>query len=204
MFLLLQLKREYDEAVAAGDKVKAAQIDEKIKARISVLMHVYHTVAVHFADLHDTPERMLEKECISEIVPWRESRRWLYWRLRRLLLEDAYIKKILRAQDNLSVGQAKQMLRRWLVEDKGATEVRPTALTVGQKTKALTDLNFPFQAYLWDKNEEMVSWYQEQSNSESIVSRNVNSVRRDAIISTISKMLEVLELFPLYPIPLLI
>lgn len=199
--MLLQLKREYDEAVAAGDKVKAAQIDEKIKARISVLMHVYHTVAVHFADLHDTPERMLEKECISEIVPWRESRRWLYWRLRRLLLEDAYIKKILRAQDNLSVGQAKQMLRRWLVEDKGATEVRPTAYP---ESKALTDLNFPFQAYLWDKNEEMVSWYQEQSNSESIVSRNVNSVRRDAIISTISKMLEVLELFALYPIPLLI
>jgi len=37
----------------------------------------------------------------------------------------------------------------------------------------------------------MVSWYEEQSNGESIVSRNVNSVRRDAIISTISKMLEV-------------
>ncbi|XP_030553913.1 acetyl-CoA carboxylase isoform X2 [Drosophila novamexicana] len=161
------LKREHDEAVAAGDKVKAALLDEKIKARIAVLMHVYHTVAVHFADLHDTPERMLEKECISEIVPWRESRRWLYWRLRRLLLEDAYIKKILRAQDNLSVGQAKQMLRRWLVEDKGATE-----------------------AYLWDKNEEMVSWYQEQINAESIVSKNISSVRRDAIISTISKMLE--------------
>ncbi|KAM8714293.1 hypothetical protein ACLKA7_014427 [Drosophila subpalustris] len=163
----ISLKRELDEAMATGDKVRAAQVDEKIKARIAVLMHVYHTVAVHFADLHDTPERMLEKECISEIVPWRESRRWLYWRLRRLLLEDAYIKKILRAQDNLSVGQAKQMLRRWLVEDKGATE-----------------------AYLWDKNEEMVSWYQEQTNAESIVSRNVNSVRRDAIISTISKMLE--------------
>lgn len=142
MLLLLQLKREYDEAVAAGDKVKAAQIDEKIKARISVLMHVYHTVAVHFADLHDTPERMLEKECISEIVPWRESRRWLYWRLRRLLLEDAYIKKILRAQDNLSVGQAKQMLRRWLVEDKGATEVRPTAYPES-KHKSFNRFEFP-------------------------------------------------------------
>lgn len=50
---------------------------------------------------------------------------------------------------------------------------------------------YSYQAYLWDKNEEMVSWYQEQTNTESIVSRNVNSVRRDAIISTISKMLEV-------------
>lgn len=54
--------------------------------------------------------------------------------------------------------------------------------------------NLIFKAYLWDKNEEMVSWYQEQTNGESIVSRNVNSVRRDAVISTISKMLEVLEL----------
>ncbi|XP_015039536.2 acetyl-CoA carboxylase isoform X1 [Drosophila pseudoobscura] len=163
----IALKKEFEEATAAGDNTKAELVDEKIKARLAQLMHVYHTVAVHFADLHDTPERMLEKECISEIVPWRGSRRWLYWRLRRLLLEDAYIKKILRAQDNLSVGQAKQMLRRWLVEEKGATE-----------------------AYLWDKNEEMVAWYEEQTNTESIVSRNVSSVRRDAIISTISKMLE--------------
>ena len=112
-----------DEALASGDKVKAAQFDDKIKERISALVHVYHTVAVHFADLHDTPERMLEKGCINEIVPWRTSRAWLYWRLRRLLLEDSFIKKIVKAQDNLSVGQAKEMLRRWLVEDKGTTEV---------------------------------------------------------------------------------
>lgn len=112
-----------DEALASGDKVKAGQFEEKIKERIAALVHVYHTVAVHFADLHDTPERMLEKDCIREIIPWRESRTWLYWRLRRLLLEDSFIKKIVKAQDNLSDGQAKEMLRRWLVEDKGATEV---------------------------------------------------------------------------------
>ena len=100
-----------------------AEVDEKIKARLNVLMQVYHTVAVHFADLHDTPERMLEKECINDIVPWRDSRRWLYWRLRRVLLEDTFTRKILKAQDGLPVGQAQQMLRRWLVEDKGAAEV---------------------------------------------------------------------------------
>ena len=71
------------------------------------MMHVYHTVAVHFADLHDTPERMLEKGCISEIVPWRTSRTTLYWRLRRLILEDYFVKKIINAQTSLSVGQAK-------------------------------------------------------------------------------------------------
>jgi acetyl-CoA carboxylase / biotin carboxylase 1 len=70
-------------------------------------MHVYHTVAVHFADLHDTPERMLEKGCISEIVPWRTSRTWFYWRLRRLINEDYFVKKIIAAQTSLEVGQAK-------------------------------------------------------------------------------------------------
>lgn len=112
-----------DEYTAADDKAKMAEFEEKIKERINSLLHVYHTVAVHFADLHDTPERMLEKECINEIVPWRDSRRWLYWRLRRVLLEDAFTRKLLKAQDGLSAQQAQQMLRRWLVEDKGASEV---------------------------------------------------------------------------------
>lgn len=87
------------------------------------MLHVYHTVAIHFADLHDTPERMLEKGCINEIVPWRTSRQYLYWRLRRLLFEDQFVKNILSSQADLSVGQAKSMLRRWFVEDLGPTEV---------------------------------------------------------------------------------
>lgn len=157
-----------EEYLSAGDKLKACQVETKLKERLSTLLHVYHTVAVHFADLHDTPERMLEKGCINEIVPWRESRCWLYWRLRRLLLEDTNIKKIIKAQDNLSVGQAKQMLRRWLVEDKGATE-----------------------SYIWDNNEQMVSWYLEQNQNDSTISRNMKAVHKDALISNIRKMLEV-------------
>lgn len=113
-----------EKLLVVGEKMKSAEIEEKMKERISSLLHVYHTVTIHFADLHDTPERLLEKGCINEIVPWRDSRRWFYWRLRRLLLEDKFIKKIIKTKSmNLSVGQAKQMLRRWLVEDKGATEV---------------------------------------------------------------------------------
>lgn len=163
----IELKKQLDESVRAGDKIRASELEQRIKERTSGLLHVYHTVAVHFADLHDTPEHLLEKECISEIIPWRESRRRLYWRLRRLLLEDTFIKKILKAQDSLSVGQAKQMLRRWLVEDKGATE-----------------------SYIWDKNEEMVRWYEEQNKTESIVFKNINAVQRDAVISKINLMLQ--------------
>jgi acetyl-CoA carboxylase / biotin carboxylase 1 len=116
------MKQQIQEA--GPNKEAAADLENKIKDRTTLLLQTYHTVAVHFADLHDTPERMLEKGCINEIVPWRSSREWLYWRLKRVLIEDEFVKQILRAQDSLPVGQAKSMLRRWFAEDKGESEVR--------------------------------------------------------------------------------
>jgi len=57
------------------------------------------------------------------VVPWRKSRRILYWRLRRLLLENQIKNQMMTIQPNLSVGQAEAMLTRWFVEDKGTTVV---------------------------------------------------------------------------------
>lgn len=151
----------------AGNKDKLTELEHSIKERTSALMHVYHTVAVHFADLHDTPERMLEKGCINEIVPWRDSRKWFHWRLRRLLLEGRYVKQITDTPGNVNIGQAKSMLRRWFVEENGASE-----------------------AHKWDENKEVVDWLLNQKNPESVVSINVNAVKRDAIMSQIRKSLE--------------
>lgn len=67
---------------------------------------------------------MLEKGCINEIVTWRESRKWFFWRLKRLILEDRLVKQILTAQGNLQFEESKSMLNRWFLEDKGATEVK--------------------------------------------------------------------------------
>lgn len=144
------------------------QLEHQIKERTQTLMHVYHTVAVHFADLHDTPERMLEKGCISEIVPWRTSRSWLHWRLNRLLLEHSLVKKIIAAHDVRNIDQAKETLCRWFVEDKGATE-----------------------AHLWENNKEIVQWLLEQTKPNSVVENNINAIKRDAVISQIRKSLEV-------------
>ena len=44
-------------------------------------------MAVHFADLHDTPGRMEAKGVIRRQVQWKESRAYFYWRLRRRLWE---------------------------------------------------------------------------------------------------------------------
>lgn len=40
-------------------------LEGQLKAREDLLLPIYHQVAVQFADLHDTPGRMLEKGVIS-------------------------------------------------------------------------------------------------------------------------------------------
>ncbi|XP_078193325.1 acetyl-CoA carboxylase 2 isoform X5 [Callithrix jacchus] len=88
-------------------------LEGRLKAREDLLLPIYHQVAVQFADLHDTPGRMLEKGVMSDILEWKTSRTFLYWRLRRLLLEDQVKQEILRASGELSHVHIQSMLRRW-------------------------------------------------------------------------------------------
>ncbi|KAL3270902.1 hypothetical protein HHI36_021411 [Cryptolaemus montrouzieri] len=143
-------------------------LEAKITEREKMLMSLYHTVAVHFADLHDTPIRMLEKDTITDIVPWKRARQTIYLRLRRLLLQHRLLKMLTAAQPNLSIGQGAAILRRWFIEENGASE-----------------------AYKWDNNEEVTNWLENQlSDSNSLVKRNINAIRKDTVLNEIKVHLE--------------
>ncbi|XP_065173033.1 acetyl-CoA carboxylase-like [Atheta coriaria] len=146
------------------------EVEKEINEREKYLLPMYHQVAVHFADLHDTPERMHEKGTILDVVPWRKSRSILYWRMRRLLLQDCVITQLLEANLELGIGQCEAMLRRWFVEDKGASE-----------------------GYKWENNETVVDWLEDQlkpDNTNSVVARNLHAVKKDALIQRIRNNLE--------------
>ncbi|KAL5289420.1 hypothetical protein ACFFRR_009517 [Megaselia abdita] len=129
--LILTIHRLDGQVIDMNNKLKSGnlnaaetkELEANMKKRVIDLLPTYRNVAIHIADTQDTPERMFAKGCINKIVPWRESRQFLYWRLRRLVTEDMFVKRILKAQDSVTPGQAKQMLRRWFVEDKGTPEV---------------------------------------------------------------------------------
>ena len=70
------------------------QLQRKIREREELLSSVYHSVAVHFADLHDTPARMMKKDVINDIVEWADSRRFFYWRFRRHSLKNVLYKRV--------------------------------------------------------------------------------------------------------------
>ncbi|GMM51879.1 acetyl-CoA carboxylase [Starmerella bacillaris] len=75
------------ELEATDDENDAAELTAKIAEREDKLLPIYEQIAVQFAELHDMPGRMKAKNTVTEIVPWRESRRYFYWRARRRLAE---------------------------------------------------------------------------------------------------------------------
>ena len=59
-----QMKNLVADLKNAPDSATKSKLETKIKARVEVLSPIYHQVAVQFADLHDTPSRMMAKGVI--------------------------------------------------------------------------------------------------------------------------------------------
>merc|ERR1719247_2329092 len=59
------------------------RVSNDIKAREKVLQPTYLQVAHEFADLHDRAGRMKAKGVISDVLSWKMSRKFFYYRVRR-------------------------------------------------------------------------------------------------------------------------
>ncbi|XP_027422308.1 acetyl-CoA carboxylase 2 isoform X1 [Bos indicus x Bos taurus] len=147
------------------------ELEGQLKAREDLLLPMYHQVALHFADLHDTAGRMLEKGVIYDILEWKTARSFLYWRLRRLLLESQVKQEVLRACPELSHMHVQSMLRRWFVETEGAVK-----------------------AYLWDNNQTVVQWLEAHGQASeglhSTIRENITCLRRDSALKTIRGLVQ--------------
>ena len=112
---------------ATNSPKEQKELEGKLKAREDTLSSIYHQIAVVFAELHDTPGRMLEKGCISvsfflcgntctctcgsnvyiflvqthfwlqDVLDWPTSRKTFYWRLKRRLAEEQALNEIMEA-----------------------------------------------------------------------------------------------------------
>lgn len=61
----MERKSSVSQTIEKKSHPEVVELEKKIAEREAILLPMFHQVAVHFADLHDTPERMLEKGCIS-------------------------------------------------------------------------------------------------------------------------------------------
>ncbi|KAI9357592.1 acetyl-CoA carboxylase [Zopfochytrium polystomum] len=96
-----------------------SEIKAQLDKRERELLPVFHQVAVHFADLHDRPGRMLEKKAVRQVIPWAASRRFFYWRLLRRISEDGLLRQLAAADAKLAASRrdALSLLTRWFTDD---------------------------------------------------------------------------------------
>lgn len=127
----LKLRQQQCADADVGTVAAAAAVQQslelEVRERIAVVLPMYHSVAVRFAELHDGPVRMLAKRCINGIVPWRRAREVFYWKLLRRLRQDVWATRVAAAAAIGGVsklGQANGQLRQWFVESLGLTMVR--------------------------------------------------------------------------------
>lgn len=64
--MILKLKSELANPDLSSEE--KTRLEANLNEREQTLKPMFHQVAVHFADLHDTPQRMLEKGVIAVSV----------------------------------------------------------------------------------------------------------------------------------------
>ncbi|XP_074743093.1 acetyl-CoA carboxylase 2 isoform X3 [Strix uralensis] len=152
-------------------EAQRSDLEKQLKAREELLLPMYYQVAVRFADLHDTPGRMQEKGVITDILEWRNARSFLYWRLRRLLLEEVAKGEVLKANSELSHVHIQSMLRRWFMETEGTTK-----------------------GYLWDNNQVVVEWLEKQlredDSTQSAIRENIKYLKRDYVLKHVRSLVQ--------------
>uniref|UniRef100_A0A8B9GM63 Acetyl-CoA carboxylase alpha n=1 Tax=Amazona collaria TaxID=241587 RepID=A0A8B9GM63_9PSIT len=137
----------------------------RLAERLGTVLRRWHRVVIPHSFL------LLHLHLGQDILDWKTSRTFFYWRLRRLLLEDVVKKKIHDANPELTDGQIQAMLRRWFVEVEGTVK-----------------------GYLWDSNKDLVEWLEKQLTEEegirSVVGENIKYISRDYILKQIRSLVQ--------------
>ncbi|KAL5104803.1 Acetyl-CoA carboxylase [Taenia crassiceps] len=75
------------------------ELQDQLKQRQEHLMPIYQQVAHHFADLHDTPGRLVARGLVHGSVEWSSSRTFFFARLARRVLEQEAVERLRRAHN---------------------------------------------------------------------------------------------------------
>uniref|UniRef100_A0A5K3FW46 Carboxyl_trans domain-containing protein n=1 Tax=Mesocestoides corti TaxID=53468 RepID=A0A5K3FW46_MESCO len=76
----------------------AQLVNDRLEERHEKLLPIYQKVALQFADLHDTPGRLMARGLVSACVEWRSSRAFFFALLARRLLEQEAVKCLQQAK----------------------------------------------------------------------------------------------------------
>ena len=153
-------------AAAAGDD--AAALRSKIASREANALSAFVPAANAFADLHDTPGRMMAKGVIRGVVPWASSRGYFYWRLRRRLAEASVVQQLTSSSEGMAAEDALAAVREWYLSAMSAEGMAAGAAGVADS--------------LWNDDLRVLRWL--AVHRESIQGRAL-VLRRESVLDRV-------------------
>nr|ANM86838.1 acetyl-CoA carboxylase [Stygiella incarcerata] len=105
-------KQSVDLTISPVEREKASKL---LQEREAILLPIYRNVAATFADLHDTPGRMLAKKTIRRVLNWRKSRKFFFDRLLRRLFEERILKEM--DDEKMTRAEKLDLLYQWAPMD---------------------------------------------------------------------------------------
>lgn len=155
---LIELDKKLESEKLSSQESAAIKI--QIQSRERKLLSVYQQIAIRFAELHDTPGRMRKKQVINDIIEWKTSRQFFYYRLKRRLEQDYWIRDILKMNPYLSNQEA---------------------------VVSLKNLANQYNPNLWNNDKEMTEWMKIEKEN---IRLQLNKIRADFIQNEAAKLMK--------------
>jgi acetyl-CoA carboxylase/biotin carboxylase 1 len=158
-------------APRTADSAEAlAGVKSRLAAREANALSAFVPAANAFADLHDTPGRMMAKGVIRGVVPWAASRGYFYWRLRRRLAQAAVAAQLVSSSESMDAAGALAALRGWYLAG-----MSNEGLAVGSGASAGAQA-------LWNDDLRVLRWL--AVNRDSIQGRAL-VMRRESVLDRV-------------------
>ena len=158
----------------------SASVAASIKSREKALLPIYQQVARTFADMHDTPIRMLAKGVIRSIVPWAKSRSFFSTRLKRRLMEETMSSHVQSTDLNISSRDALNLVQGWYQQANASSVSYNSCLSEDDEE----------ERFLIQQAEDLsfLSWA-EGHNGRSFVATELKALRARAASRTATQVL---------------
>ena len=123
----------------------------------------YHSLALEFAELHDRPEATHQRGCLSGVVELRNARKFLYHRLRRLLLQQQASKLI---EDEVEESKV-AILERIFLQEHGLSGAR------------------------WEDDKHVAEWFRTQlEDANSHIAHLIKRYQNEKMVKELSTLAE--------------
>ncbi|KAH8862498.1 Acetyl-CoA carboxylase [Schistosoma japonicum] len=178
------------------------QLRTALEARQKELLPFYQQVACTFADLHDTPGRLLSRKLVHRLVDWSSSRSFFYARLRHFLRVESNHRIRFDSESLTQTIPTNDMTNgsdgRYSLSNMKSTFCK-TKEAANNIAKNVPNLAISYTYHTGEKMSLLKTWFIEALNTVNSQYKSTTTIDQDISLNNIHDSVSTFELFKCNP-----